>query len=103
MAHAAIAFMLAPFTLLGGLLAPVLAIGPVWGAVIGVRLWRRAPGVIAQLRRTDAVFLIIDAVMIWYGAWMLRAAEASAKRGGGCSAAWASSRSALAAASRCSP
>lgn len=95
--------MLAPFTLLGGLMAPVLAIGPVWGAVIGVRLWRRAPGVIAQLRRTDAVFLIIDAVMIWYGAWMLRAAEASAKRGGGCSAAWASSRSALAAASRCSP
>jgi hypothetical protein len=79
----AIAILLAPLTLASALLAPVFMIGPVWGAVLGVRLWKGAPGAIAQLRRTHVVFLAIDALMIWYGTWMLRAAEESAKRGGG--------------------
>jgi hypothetical protein len=82
-AHITLAILLAPLTLAAALLAPLFMIGPVWGAVLGVRLWRRAPGVVAQVRQTHAVFLVIDALMVSYGVWMLRAAEASAARGGG--------------------
>ena len=35
------------------------------------------------MRRTHVVFLAIDALLIWYGFWMLQAAEESAARGGG--------------------
>ena len=82
-AHIALAILIAPLTLAAALLAPLFMIGPVWGAVLGVRLWRQSPGAIAQLRRTHAVYLVIDALMIGYGVWILQAAAASAARGGG--------------------
>lgn len=46
-------------------------------------MWRGDPTVIQPLRRTHYVFLAIDAVMIVYGLLALKAAEESAKRGGG--------------------
>ena len=82
-AHIVIAVLLSPMTLAAGLLAPVFLIGPVWGVMLGVRLWKRAPNVIAQLRRTHAVYLGIDALLIWYGFSALEAGARSAARGGG--------------------
>ena len=82
-AHIVLAILLAPMTLAAGLLAPVFVIGPAWGAMLGVRLWKLAPNVIVQLRRTHAVFLAVDVVIIWTGFWMLEAGERSAARGGG--------------------
>ena len=82
-AHIVLAILIAPLTLAAGLLAPVFIIGPAWGAMLGVRLWKHAPNAIAQLRRTHAAYLAIDALLIWYGIWMLEAGAASAARGGG--------------------
>jgi hypothetical protein len=81
-AHIIIAIVLLPFTIFPLPLAPILASGPIWAIVLGVRMWRRRD-VIRALRRTHYVFLGIDALLIWYGVYMLRAAEASAARGGG--------------------
>ena len=72
-----------PLTLAGGLVAPLLLAGPVWAVVLGVRMWKRQPSVGRALRRTHAVFLAIDALLICYGVWALRAAAESAARGGG--------------------
>ena len=72
-----------PLTLAGGIAAPLLMAGPVWAVVLGVRMWKRHPNVGRALRRTHAVFLIIDALLIWYGVWALRAGAESAARGGG--------------------
>src|SRR5262245_41355659 len=82
-AHIVIAIVLIPLCLLALPLAPVMLIGPVWAMLLARRLWRRDSTVIRALRRTHVVFLAIDALLIWYGFWMLRAAEASAARGGG--------------------
>ena len=82
-AHLAIAILLIPVSLFPITLAPILLIGPVWAILLARRLWRRDPAVMRTLRRTHVVFLAIDALLIWYGFWMLRAAEASAARGGG--------------------
>ena len=82
-AHVAIAILLMPLMLFPLTLAPIMLIGPVWAILLARRLWRRDPTVIRALRRTHAVFLAIDALLIWYGIWMLRAAEESARRGGG--------------------
>ena len=82
-AHIVIAILLMPLMLFPLTLAPIMLIGPVWAILLARRLWRRDPTVIRALRRTHAVFLAIDALLIWYGIWMLRAAEESAKRGGG--------------------
>ena len=82
-AHVLIAVLLSPLTLAAGVLAPVFMVGPVWGAVQGVRLWKHKPNAIAQLRRTHAVFLVLDALMIWYGFAALEAGARSAARGGG--------------------
>ena len=82
-AHIAIAIALIPLSLFPLPLAPIMLIGPIWTILLARRMWRRDPTVIGTLRRTHAVFLLIDAVLIWYGLWMLRAAEASAARGGG--------------------
>lgn len=78
-----IAVALMPLTLAGGLVAPLLLAGPIWGAVLGVRMWQRRPNVGRALRRTHAAFLVIDALLIWYGMWALRAGAESAARGGG--------------------
>jgi hypothetical protein len=82
-AHIAIAILLLPLTLFPLTLMPITLIGPVWSILLARRLWRRDPTVIRALRRTHAVFLAIDALLIWYGIWMLKAAEESARRGGG--------------------
>jgi hypothetical protein len=82
-AHVVIAILLIPLALFPITLAPVMLIGPVWSMLLARRMWRRDPGVIRSLRRTHFVFLAIDAVLIWYGIWMLKAAEESARRGGG--------------------
>ena len=72
-----------PLTLAGGIAAPLLLAGPVWAVVLGVRMWKRQPNVGRALRRTHAAFLAIDALLIWYGMWALRAGAESAARGGG--------------------
>jgi hypothetical protein len=82
-AHILIAVLLMPLTLAGGLVAPLLLAGPVWGAVLGVGMWQRRPGVGRTLRRTHGVYLVVDALLIAYGVWALRAAAESAARGGG--------------------
>ena len=82
-AHVAIAILLVPLMLFPITLAPIMLIGPAWAILLARRLWRRDPTVIRTLRRTHVVFLVIDALLIWYGVWMLRAAEESAARGGG--------------------
>lgn len=78
-----IALVLMPLTLAGGIAAPLLLAGPVWAVVLGVRMWKRQPNAGRALRRTHAAFLAIDALLIWYGLWALRAGAASAARGGG--------------------
>ena len=78
-----IAVLLMPLTLAASLLAPLLLAGPVWGAAVGVRMWKRQPGIGRTLRRTHAVYLVVDALLIAYGFWALRAAAESAARGGG--------------------
>lgn len=82
-AHFVIAILLMPLMLFPITLAPIMLIGPVWSILLARRLWKRDPTVIRPLRRTHVVFLVIDALLIWYGFWMLKAAEESARRGGG--------------------
>jgi hypothetical protein len=82
-AHFAIATLLIPLSLSPLPLAPIMLIGPVWAILLARRMWRHEPDAIRALRRTHFVFLGIDALLIWYGFWMLRAAEESARRGGG--------------------
>lgn len=81
--HIAIGVLLLPLTLAGGVAAPILIAGPVWGMVLGVRMWKSRTSSLTALRRTHYVFLLIDALLIWYGMWALQAAERSAARGGG--------------------
>ena len=82
-AHIVIAMVLMPMTLFPLILAPLLLIGPVWSVRLGLRMWRREPGVVRTLRRTHYAFLAIDAGLIWWGIVALGAAEESARRGGG--------------------
>jgi hypothetical protein len=82
-AHVVIAILLMPLMLFPLTLAPIMLIGPVWAILLSRRLWRGELSAIRSLRRTHFVFLGIDALLVWYGIWMLRAAEASAARGGG--------------------
>jgi len=82
--HIAIGALLMPLALVfGGILAPVLMAGPIWGIVLGVRLWRSGQQAFTALRRTHWGFLLIDGLLVAYGIFALRAAERSAARGGG--------------------
>jgi len=81
--HIAIGILLLPLTLLSGIFAPIFMAGPVWGIVLGLRMWNPRPETYVALRRTHWAFLAIDALLIWWGVWMLQAAERSAARGGG--------------------
>jgi len=58
-------------------------VGPIWGIVLGVRLWRSGSDVFAALRRTHWTYLVIDGLLVAYGLFALRAAERSAAQGGG--------------------
>lgn len=82
-AHIVIALGLIPVAAITLVAAPLFLIGPIWALLLARRMWRRDPTVLRALRRTHAVFLLIDALMIAYGVWMLRAAAESAARGGG--------------------
>ena len=82
-AHITIAILLIPVSLFPLPLLPIMLIGPVWAILLSRRLWRGDVTAIRALRRTHFVFLAIDALLIWYGFWMLKAAEESARRGGG--------------------
>jgi hypothetical protein len=77
-----IAVLLLPLTIFPLPLAPIMMTGPMRAIVLGVRMWKRRDVRIA-LRRTHYAFLVINALLIYYGIWMLRAAEASTARGGG--------------------
>lgn len=82
--HIAIGVLLLPVALaLGWILAPILMVGPIWGIVLGVRLWRPRDQVFAAVRRTHWAFLLIDVLLVAYGIFALRAAERSAAHGGG--------------------
>ena len=83
LAHIALSILLVPFTLFPITLAPVMLIGPAWTILLARRMWRLDLSVLPTLRRTHVAFLLIDALLIWYGMWMLRAAAESAARGGG--------------------
>ena len=82
-AHVVIAILLMPLTIFALPLTPLLLIGPVWSIRLGLRLWRHDPSVVQALRRTHFVFLVVDGLLIWWGAAALQAADESAKRGGG--------------------
>lgn len=81
--HIAIGVLLLPLTLGAGIAAPILMAGPVWGIVLGFRLWKPRPGLFGTLRRTHYAYLLVDVLAIWYGISALQAAERSAARGGG--------------------
>jgi hypothetical protein len=82
--HIVIGVLLAPVALVfGGILAPIFIVGPIWGIVLGARLWRSGAEVFAALRRTHWTFLAIDVLLVAYGIFALRAAERSAAHGGG--------------------
>ena len=82
--HIVIGLLLLPVALVsGGVLAPLLMVGPFWGIVLGVRLWRSGVEVFTALRRTHWAFLVIDGLLAAYGIFALRAAERSAAQGGG--------------------
>ena len=82
--HIVIGVLLLPVALLfGGILAPILMAGPIWGIVLGVKLWQRGTEMFTALRRTHWAFLLIDVLLVAYGIFALRAAERSAARGGG--------------------
>jgi len=81
--HIVIGVLLLPIALLsGGILGPLMA-GPIWGIVLGVRLWQRGTEMFTILRRTHWAFLLIDVLLAACGIFALRAAERSAARGGG--------------------
>jgi hypothetical protein len=76
--------LLLPFALFLGITpAPVLALGPLWIIVLGVRMWRPSARVVRLARRTAWIGLVIGAGEMAYGIFALRAAARSAARGGG--------------------
>jgi len=82
-AHVLIAVVLVLLSLLMPFAFPLFIFGPVWAIMLARRIWRGDATVLRPLRHTHFVFLAIDALMIAYGFWMLKAAEESARRGGG--------------------
>jgi len=82
-AHILLAILIVPLTLTIPILMPIFLIGPVWAIKLGLRMWRREPNLARTIRNTHLAFLAVDGLLIWWGFAMLRAAEESAKRGGG--------------------
>ncbi|PYR28258.1 MAG: hypothetical protein DMF92_14550 [Acidobacteria bacterium] len=57
--HIAIGALLLPAVLaFGGIFAPILIVGPIWGIALGVRLWQSGASVFGALRRTHRTFLL---------------------------------------------
>ena len=83
-AHIATGILLMPLIVATLLVAaPILLIGPIWGVMLGLRLWKPGVDITSAIRWTHAVYLVTDVLLVAYGVWMLRAAAASAARGGG--------------------
>ncbi len=82
--HVIVGLLLLPLTVFFGLLlVPILLPGPVWVAILGIRLWRPSARVGVLLRRTHLVGLTIACLLCAYGVLALQAAERSAAAGGG--------------------
>jgi hypothetical protein len=82
--YLAAAVVALPLTLFFGfLVAPVLLIGVVWLAAVGVRLIAGSPAAVTQARRTAIVAAPLALLIGVYGLFALRAAARSAERGGG--------------------
>jgi hypothetical protein len=82
--HVVVGLLSLPVILVFGLtFAPLLIAGPIWLMALGVRLWRQGEGARAALRRTHVVLLVVAALLGAYGWFALRAAQASAAKGGG--------------------
>lgn len=83
-AHLIFAVAMLPITVLGGILFfPLLLALPVWIGFLARRLWTGMPNALASARRTHYGLLVFDALLILWGFAALKAAEESAKRGGG--------------------
>ena len=83
-AHIVIGVLLLPCAaFFGFMVAPVLALGPLWIAVLGFRLWNANDRVLSALRKTHTASVVMAVLMITYGFLALRAAERSAATGGG--------------------
>ena len=83
-AHVVVGILLLPASMVFGLpLAPLLALGPLWVAILGIRLWRPAARVKVLLWRTHVVTAMLAVLLCAYGIFALRAAERSAAKGGG--------------------
>ena len=76
--------LLLPFALFLGMTpAPLLALGPLWIIVLGVRMWWPSARVVTLARRSAWVGLVVGAGEMVYGIFALGAAQRSAARGGG--------------------
>jgi hypothetical protein len=82
-AHILIAILIVPMTLAIPILTALFLIGPVWAITLGLRMWKREPGLATTIRRTHYTFFVVDGLLIWWGFAMLKAADESARRGGG--------------------
>ena len=82
--HVVVGLLSLPLILFFGLtFAPFLNGGPIWLMALGVRLWRHGEGMVALLRRTHVVLLLVAALLGADGLFALRAAQQSAAEGGG--------------------
>lgn len=83
-AHLLVALPLLLLAAMSGILAPLVALGPVWLIFIGVQLWR-GPSLqrYRLVRTTHRAGLAVAALLCYYGIFALRAAERSAAAGGG--------------------
>jgi hypothetical protein len=83
-AHVIVGLLLLPVSMAFGLLlAPILALGPLWIVVLGVLLWRSSARVFTLARRTHIVGTAIAVLLLLHGILALRAAARSAAEGGG--------------------
>lgn len=83
-AHILVALLVIPMTGFFGLtLAPLLIAGPIWLAMVGVRLLRGRPGAWTVARRTHLFAGLVAVLMVEYGLYARRAAALSADEGGG--------------------
>jgi hypothetical protein len=74
---------LALTTFFGLLVTPIFGPGAVWMIVLGCRLWNPTERVLAHVRATHRVLLVIAGLSLWYGYVTYQAAERSAAMGGG--------------------
>jgi hypothetical protein len=83
-AHFLVGLLLLPVSLaFGAVLAPLMALGPLWIVALGVLLWRPSVRVLAWVRRTHLIAAAVAGLLSVHGILALRAAARSAAEGGG--------------------